>query len=143
MEKLHNYWRDKLLSFPELIFDVNQYKLIRKLGAGGSGCAMQFENNETGELVVIKYYYHVKPKSDIDKGDTLKYATQTRNGEVRTVSNYEECHNEMKLLMICAHENIVKLLGVCVDEDKNALLMLENADFGDLSAFMSNNTGDI
>jgi serine/threonine protein kinase len=38
--------------------------------------------------------------------------------------------------MLCDHPNIVKVLGVCIDEEFNAHLMLEYADEGDLSSFL-------
>jgi len=59
------------------------------------------------------------------------------------VVNLEVCYHEQKLLKICDHDNIVKVKGVCLDEDQNAHMMLEHAGEGDLSVFLASNTGNI
>ncbi|OQV23744.1 High affinity nerve growth factor receptor [Hypsibius exemplaris] len=88
----------------------------KELGEGAFGrvyLAKYFDSQETSRLVAVK---------------TLKERV-----EQDTISDFER---EAELLTTFQHDNIVKFFGVCIDGDKERMIVLEYMEEGDLNNYL-------
>ncbi|TNV82207.1 hypothetical protein FGO68_gene3713 [Halteria grandinella] len=114
------------MQVPSVSFDViNNYRVLRKLGAGTFGTAFQVENNTTSERCVLKY------QNDMDSGQMQHRANQ-------------DMLREIEFLKSNKHPFIVKQIEAFRDpyqgeHDRKNCIILEYADGGSLEKVLEKN----
>lgn len=108
--------REAIESFPK--YDKASIKYIRQLGQGNFGIV-----------------FHAKAQSLEEDGKETEVAVKTLKEEDYSSEVVEDFVREAKLMFSFDHPNIVKILGVCL-EDMPYYLIFEYMDKGDLAQFL-------
>ncbi len=109
--------KDAVAGFPQ--FDKSSFKYIRQLGQGNFGIV-----------------FYAKAEGIIsDDEKVTEVAVKTLKDDEHSVEAMEDFVREAKLMFSFDHPNIVKILGVCI-EDMPCYLVFEYMDRGDLAQFL-------
>jgi len=110
---------------------LNQYKILRILGAGGFGITYLAEDMELDLKVVIKEYFpneYAVRKSD----NTIISKTSSKDEYINGMKRFKE---EAKTLAKFNHPSIVKILGY-FELNNTAYFVMEYEEGVDLSAYL-------